>query len=89
MGPGGPPLRDRHRAADSPGMTTALPRTHGRHRAPESTDEPCWATPAEFLAAWTRVGRHAAPERSGRHAGSDRPADGDVFDWLGFAPAAS
>ena len=62
-------------------MTTVLPRpsTTGRHRAPESTDEPRWATPADFRAAWMRAGRHAAPE----------PAAGpDPFDWLGLAPAA-
>jgi hypothetical protein len=67
-------------------MTVALsrPQTTGRHRAPESTDEPRWATPADFAAAWTRVGRHAAPESPGRHA-----ADGEGYDWLGVAPAAS
>jgi hypothetical protein len=66
-------------------MTVALTRhaTTGRHRAPEPTDEPRWATPAEFAAAWTRVGRHAAPESPARHA-----ADGAVFDWLRLAPAA-
>ncbi|MGY1742710.1 MULTISPECIES: hypothetical protein [unclassified Blastococcus] len=68
-------------------MTAVLPRTPGRHRAPE-TDEPRWATPAEFAAAWARVGRHAAPEPSGRHAADDAPGERDVFDWLGFAPAA-
>jgi hypothetical protein len=67
--------------------TTALPRplTPGRHRAPESTEEPRWATAAEFSAAWARLGRHAAPEPSGRHAAYP---DGDLFDWLGSAPAA-
>jgi hypothetical protein len=67
-------------------MTVALPRTQttGRHRAPEPTAEPRWATPAESAAAWTRVGRHAALESPGRHA-----ADGAVVDWLGLAPAAS
>ena len=65
-------------------MTAVLPRTTGRHRAPETTGEPGWATPAEFRAAWARAGRHAAPERSGRHA----TAEGDVFDWLGSAPDA-
>lgn len=65
-------------------MTAVLPRTSGRHRAPETDGEPRWATPAEFRAAWARAGRHAAPETSGRHSA----ADGDVFDWLGFAPAA-
>ena len=85
----GPALRDPGRAADHPGMTTATPRTPGRHRASEPTEEPRWATAAEFLASWTRVGRHATPE-PGRHAaGEDRPTDGDVFDWLGFTPAAS
>ncbi len=72
-------------------MTTALPRplTAGRHRAPETTDEPRWATAAEFAAAWARVGRHAAPQTSGPHADEDvRGRDGDVFDWLGFTPAA-
>ncbi|MGY1745138.1 hypothetical protein [Blastococcus sp. SYSU D00695] len=59
--------------------TTTQPATTGRHRAPETTDEPRWSTPREFLAAWSRVGRHAAPE--------DRTPD-DPFDWLGFAPAA-
>jgi hypothetical protein len=68
-------------------MTAVLPRSPGRHRAPESGDEPRWASPTEFRAA--RAGRHAAPERSGRHAAdSERAADGDVFDWLGFAPIA-
>ncbi|RBY86856.1 hypothetical protein [Blastococcus sp. TF02A-26] len=61
-------------------MTTALPRpsTTGRHRAPESADEPRWASPADFRAAWMRIGRHAAAE----------PAGTDPFDWLGVAPAA-
>lgn len=73
-------------------MTAVLPRTTGRHRAPETAGEPgtsaadelLWAAPADFRAAWTR-GRHAAPEPSGRHAADE---DGDVFDWLGSAPAA-
>ena len=62
-------------------MTTVLPRpsTAGRHRAPEPTDEPRWATPADFRAAWMRAGRHAAPEPA---AGSD------PFDWLGLPPTA-
>ncbi|WP_409330171.1 hypothetical protein [Trujillonella humicola] len=72
-------------------MTAVLPRTTGRHRAPETAAEPgrppadelLWADAAAFRAAWTR-GRHAAPEPSGRHAAAE---DGDVFDWLGFAPA--
>lgn len=88
MGSRCPALRHRDRDADSTGMTTALPRTPGRHRAPAPTAEPRWATPAEFLAAWGRVGRHAARKQSGRSAGAQRPADGTVFDWLGFAPAA-
>jgi hypothetical protein len=73
-------------------MTTALPSSPGRHRAPEATDQPRWSTPAEFVAAWARIGRHAAPEPSGGHAAADLPdgSDGpDVFDRLGFAPAAS
>lgn len=73
-------------------MTAVLPGTTGRHRAPEtasdlattSADDLRWADPAAFRAAWAR-GRHAAPEPSGRHAAAE---DGDVFDWLGFAPAA-
>ena len=69
-------------------MTAVLPRSPGRHRAPESTDEPRWASPADFRAAWARAGRHAAPEPSGRHAAAAHPA-ADAFDWLRFAPVAS
>ena len=57
-------------------MTAVLPHAPGRHRAPEPVDEPGWASPADFRAAWMRTGRHAAPEA------------GDPFDWLGSAPAA-
>ncbi|MGY1771538.1 hypothetical protein [Blastococcus sp. SYSU D00813] len=72
-------------------MTAVLPRTTGRHRAPETAPEPgtasagelLWAPAADFRAAWAR-GRHAAPEPSGRHAAAE---DG-AFDWLGSAPAA-
>ncbi|SEP05960.1 hypothetical protein [Trujillonella endophytica] len=64
-------------------MTAVLPRptSAGRHRAPETSDEPRWASAAEFSAAWARAGRHAAPEASGRHASDD-------FDWVGRAAAA-
>ncbi len=63
-------------------MTAVLPRPTGRHRAPESADEPRWASPADFRAAWMRTGRHAAAEPA------DARAATDPFDWLGAAPAA-
>jgi hypothetical protein len=60
-------------------VTLSLPRTGPRHLAPDVGD-------VVRVAADRGPGRHAAPEED--PAEFDPRVDGDLLDWLGFAPAA-
>jgi hypothetical protein len=60
-------------------VTLSLSRTGPRHLAPDADD-------VVRVAVDRGPGRHAALEQD--RAEYDPRVDGDLLDWLGFAPAA-